>query len=466
MDGFLWGVATAAYQVEGGLNGPGGPANNWAPWDAAGKVEYCGEAVRFWAEPDELLRRAAAIGCNAFRMSVEWARVETARGVWDGAALDRYAEIIGRSRALGMEPIVTLHHFTHPLWCGLDLWSRPDSPQLLAAYAGRCVRELNERLDRPLRWIVTLNEPAVLPLTTYVLGMFPGGSRGIGPARRAYDHLLAAHVRAYDAVHDAYEEGGWDAPLVATNEISWTAVALDAVIVDLLLARERGVHREDLRTYLRDCAMRARRRVAAVPRRDLLASAVDTLVDRATRSVFTRFDATADALYASTRPRKLDYLAFDYYDPVIGHFAGPARSGFGPHRSRWYAAELWEQNTTADGLAVFLRQAYLQVPDRPILVAENGMATPDANPRPDGVRRDAFLRSMTDEIMRAKGEGIPVAGYVHWTLTDNYEWGSYKPRFGLHGVDRSDGVRILDTDATGVDAAGAYAEVITRWGAS
>lgn len=463
----LWGVATAAYQVEGGLNGPDEPANNWAGWDRSGRVERCGEALGFWGEPDVLLDRAAALGCNAFRFSVEWARVQpsphrhvTLEPSWDAAALDRYADIIVGCRRRGMEPVVTLVHFTHPWWCGEDFWLRGDAPSRVEAYARRCVSELGRRVVErgtdPVRWWITLNEPAVVPVTAHLLGIFPSVRRGIRAVGAAFEHAIAAHVRAYDAVHDVHEREGWERPLVSTNAISWTAVDLDAAVVDLLLARERGVTRDELGRHLTRCRSRARRRVAAVPRRGPVAALVDAAVHAATRLVALEPGGpAADALYRSPRPRKLDYLSLDYYDPVIGNFFRP-RLGPTP-----FGAELWEQEVAPDGLAVFLRQAHLQAPDRPILVAENGLATPDDGSRPDGVRRDDFLRAMVGEVLRARDEGLPIAGYLHWTLADNYEWGSYRPRFGLYGVDRRHGVRILETDAGGVDAAGTFRSLVT-----
>src|ERR1019366_1885622 len=127
-DGFLFGVATAGFQVEGGYNGPGEPANNWLAWEQVGRVQPSGNAVGFWDRPEEALDRAAALGCNSFRLGVEWARVfPDERGV-DRAALDRYAGIVGGCIDRGLEPLVTLHHFTHPDWLGEDFWLRPDAP--------------------------------------------------------------------------------------------------------------------------------------------------------------------------------------------------------------------------------------------------------------------------------------------------------------------------------------------------
>src|SRR3984957_9539908 len=118
-EGFAVGVATSGYQVEGGFNGHREPHNNWAAWEGAGRAARSGRAGDFWRHPEEALDRAAAIGCNAFRLSVEWARLEPQPGAFDDAALERYAEILSLCTARGLEPIVTLHHFTHPSWLRL-----------------------------------------------------------------------------------------------------------------------------------------------------------------------------------------------------------------------------------------------------------------------------------------------------------------------------------------------------------
>jgi beta-glucosidase/6-phospho-beta-glucosidase/beta-galactosidase len=204
--------------------------------------------------------------------------------------------------------------------------------------------------------------------------------------------------------------------------------------------------------------------VSSIRRRSAFASVVDVLIDRIARRAGLRADGPAmRALYASPRERKLDYLSFDYYDPIIGHFANLGTPQARKHRSIPIASELWEQLSIPDGLVVFLRQAHEQARGRPILVAENGMATPGRSERPDGLRRDVFIDDMCGALLRARDvEKLPVAGYLHWTLADNYEWGSYKPAFGLYGVDRSNGVRILETDAIGVDAAAAYRRIIAE----
>ena len=464
---FMWGVATSSYQVEGGVNEPAEPRNNWFDWQEEGRAERCGEALRFWDDPDVLLERAAGLGCNGFRMSIEWARVEPDEGADSSgsAALDHYADILIRCRELGMEPVVTLQHFTHPRWLGPDAWLEDGTEARFAGYARRCVRELGRRLElhgqAPVRWWITLNEPLILTLGTYFLGIFPGTGRGVRKSIAAYERMLAAHCLGYDAVHDVYAEEGWDPPLVSTNASSTTVVAMDALMVDTLLARERRVTAEDLPEYLRGAHVAARKRTAAAKRLNRLAWVLDAFLDRwALRETTRPSDVLVRALYGSRRDRKLDYLAFDYYDPVLAHQFVPRGRGVRRLRNHRFFAEPWEQVVSYGGFEAFLRQAYLQAPDRPILVAENGLCTPPEDPRPDGIRRPEFVRASCAAVQRVRAEGIPVAGYFHWTIADNYEWGSYAPRFGLYGVDRRDGVRIMETDKQNDDAAGAYRDVI------
>ena len=151
-DGFVFGVATAGFQVEGGYNGPGEPANNWARWEAGGRIEPSGNACDFWLHPEEALDRAAAMGCEAFRLSVEWARLEPDGGRLRRGALDRYAAILDACHDRGLEPVVTLHHFTHPAWLGEEFWlgaglaravRRPRGPG--GADPGRPVPHLDHR---------------------------------------------------------------------------------------------------------------------------------------------------------------------------------------------------------------------------------------------------------------------------------------------------------------------------------
>jgi beta-glucosidase/6-phospho-beta-glucosidase/beta-galactosidase len=132
MEEFMWGVATSAYQSEGGYNGAGQPQTNWAAAERRNDVVPVGLAADFWNRYLEDFDRAEKMGLNAFRLGIEWSRVQPTyvdrpgpAPAFDETALDRYAEILAECRRHGMEPIVTLHHFVHPAWLGSDPWLEP-----------------------------------------------------------------------------------------------------------------------------------------------------------------------------------------------------------------------------------------------------------------------------------------------------------------------------------------------------
>ena len=170
---FLFGVATAGFQIEGGFNGPGEPANNWLAWEQVGRVEPSGNAVGFFDRPEEALDRAAAIGCDSFRLSVEWARVVTDDLTVDRRALGGYRRIVQSCTERGLRPLVTLHHFTHPDWLGVEFWLRPDAPDRFRRWA----ELVAEELAPDVRHWVTLNEINILVLNSWLLGDFPPGRR-------------------------------------------------------------------------------------------------------------------------------------------------------------------------------------------------------------------------------------------------------------------------------------------------
>ena len=436
--GFRFGVATSGFQTEGGFNGPGEPANNWLEWERAGRVEPSGIALDFWNRYEEHLDRAVAAGCDAYRLSVEWARGEPVEGEVDETALDRYAAILDACAERGLEPVVALHHYTHPAWLGSDFWLRLDSPQRFAAWAARVVERLSPRCRR---WI-TLNEINGHAVQTYVLGALPPGRRAAnGDLVRALDHMLAAHVLTYEAVHRRQPDA-----TVSTNNHASSLYELDRLLLDVLLARSRGVARAELRAWLGE--RRATYYAGLAP-----PSAPDTVLRRLTASIVPLEQALPRAVaaaYGSAFARTLDLVQVDYYDPVAAHHLTVRRRP-------------WHDTVRPDGLAVYLR-ANVE-PGLPIEVAENGLCNRvrrgRAFPRPDGWDRVRYLEANLAALTDALDEGLPVTAYFHWTLADSYEWGSYQPRYGLHGVDRERGLRWAEVDSMGGPAAATYRKLIT-----
>src|SRR5688500_4518255 len=134
---FLWGVATSAYQSEGGYNGAGQPRTNWAVSEEGDDVAVTGDAADFWHRYEEDFERCRELGLTAFRLGIEWSRVQPttikdrsgAPPPFDYAALDHYVAILTSCQEHGLEPVVTMHHFVHPEWLGTDPWLEPDNAQ-------------------------------------------------------------------------------------------------------------------------------------------------------------------------------------------------------------------------------------------------------------------------------------------------------------------------------------------------
>jgi beta-glucosidase/6-phospho-beta-glucosidase/beta-galactosidase len=443
--GFRFGVATSGFQIEGGYNGPGQARNNWSDWEQRGRVPPAGRALDFWNRYEEVLDRAVAAGCGAFRLSVEWARCEPSPGVVDEDAFARYRAILEACHRRGLEPVVALHHFTHPHWLGPDLWLDLYSPDRFARWAGTAV----ERLRDHCRHWLTINEINAVAFQTYFTAALPPGRLArTGDAVRATGHLLAGHVLAYGAIHQRQREA-----VVSTNNHSLSVYELDRLLLDVLLARSHGVDRHDLTEWLRE---RRRAYHAALPTPSRLEQMMRTVassilpLDRA-------LPRAVSEVFAGPHERLLDVMQFNYYDPVAGHrIRLPGRRTAGG-RSWSPFRQIWDDAVSPEGLLTYCRLN--AEPGLELWVAENGLCNRvrqgHAYPRLDGWDRIRYLEANLGSVVRAVEEGLPVSRYFHWTLADNYEWGSYEHRFGLYAVDPATG-QWSDRDAFGGDAAGTY----------
>ena len=429
-----FGVATAGFQIEGGYNATDQPANNWAKWETKRRVERSGAALDFWNRYEEQLDRVRDLGCDTFRMSVEWARCQPANGDLDDAAIDRYSLILDACHQRGLLPVVSLHHFTHPAWLGPDFWLTPDAPERFAAWVDAVVERLAGRCHH---WI-TLNEMNVYALQTYLTGEFPPGRHlSIRRVVRTLDHMLAAHVAAYDVIKARQPQA-----TVTTNNYCFSIYELDRLLIDVLLGRGEAVTRHDLGPWL--AGRRATYHASVRP-----PSAVERFLRRRARSALPLDKAlprAVAAVYASPHVRTLDVTAIDYYLPVVSKHVRIRRRG------------LWGDQPDPAELVRYLRLNH--TPGLPVWIVENGLCSRDHQERRDGWTRTRYLRDHFDAMRTAIGRGVPVEAYLHWTLADNYEWGSYAPRFGIFGVD--DGTWSA-TDAMGDAAAAELRDLIDRW---
>jgi beta-glucosidase len=194
-NGFLWGTATAAHQVEGGNTNNDWWLHEHTPGTAA-NVSSGDACDHFWRYPDDI-KALADLGFGAYRFSLEWSRIEPAEGEFSRNALDHYRRMIASCRENGLLPVVTFHHFTTPLWAAADGgWDNPAIVDRFGRYCERAVAHLGDDIGMAC----TINEPNVVSLIGYRLAAFPPGVNDAAAYERVNEHFKAAHRRGYDAI--------------------------------------------------------------------------------------------------------------------------------------------------------------------------------------------------------------------------------------------------------------------------
>lgn len=410
-EGFLWGASTSAHQVEGFCTN-----NDWWAWEQAGKVENrSGAACDHYNRFREDFDIAQELKHNAHRFSLEWSRIEPEEGKFSAEAIAHYAEVLRALQDRGMTPVVTLFHYTFPLWLAeAGGWEHPKIEELFERYVTRVLTEYQDLADI---WI-TLNEPMVHVYKSYVLGQWPPGKQDFPAAIRVTRKMMRSHVRAYHAIHEIQPS--------ARVSIAKHVLALSPCNPHSFKDKISTLGRE----YLFN---------------QLFVDALHTGVLRVPGMFWERLPAG----------RTLDFIGLNYYTRDFVHNTGLDLPGIlggacpiDVHRMIGKRNSLgWE--VYPEGLARFLK-AFSRY-KLPILITENGTTT-----ERDGDRWFFIILHLW-QVARAIGDGVPVVGYLHWSLLDNFEWAEgYKPLFGLVGVDFATQQRTIRESARN------YAQVIAR----
>jgi beta-glucosidase len=206
--GFVWGVATAAHQIEGGnVN------NDWWAWEHnpdSGTVEPSGDACDSFHRWSEDVDLAAGMGVGAYRFSLEWSRIEPAEGEFSVAALEHYRRICAACLERGVTPVVTFHHFTTPRWLSArGGWEAADAPDCFARFVARAAAHLGSVIG----WACTINEPNVIGVVGYTQGEFPPG---VKDDLRRHLAVNESMVRAHRLAVDALRSGPGSFPVGLT----------------------------------------------------------------------------------------------------------------------------------------------------------------------------------------------------------------------------------------------------------
>ena len=380
----MWGSATSAYQVEGGNSN-----SDWWHWEKNKEnIIPSGAACRHYDFFREDFKLAKGLKHNAHRFSVEWGRVQPKPGEFSEAELKHYADAADCLRGLGIEPVVTLHHFTNPFWLAqIGGWENPKAVDYFLSYVEKIVSLLSSKV----KYWVTINEPMVYTYFSYIKGDWPPQKKSFVKALKVVDNLTRAHILSYRLIHSIYKKNNFTPPMVsiAQNMVHFSSC--------------KKSPSNSLAVYLRNKLFNFR------------------LIDK-----FKKANA-------------LDYIGLNYYTRNLIDTGG------------WSVGDLLintcannQDNLPKNSLGweiypqgVFDLLMGLKKYKLPVFVLENGICAEDDNLRWD------YIRGHLKQIHKALDNGVEVSGYFYWSLMDNFEWDKgFAPRFGLCAVDYSDFKRL------------------------
>jgi beta-glucosidase len=385
--GFLWGTATASHQVEGGNHN-----NDWSDWEQQpGRIQQghrVGKACDWWGGRwQEDFDRAAQAGQNTHRMSVEWSRIEPNPAVWDDSAVDFYRQILRGAIDRGLTPMVTLHHFTSPRWIAEQGgWTNPEISVRFERFVHKIVGSLKDLVSS---W-VTINEPNVYAFSGYFTGLFPPGEISLGRAFLVMQNMVEAHTAAYQTIHELQPEARVGVahhyrgvvPLHASNPLDrFVAGYRFRVLNDFF---PQALHRGSFSAFGR---------------------------------TFRFPKATHTQDFFGLNYYTVEHCAFDLLRPLSLFMRDLYPAGSDLSGTGFLANE-------PDGFTRAMRWAGGF--GLPIYVTENGVEDAADQMRP------RYLALHLHRLWHEANLGIPLRGYYHWSLVDNFEWErGWTQRFGL-----------------------------------
>lgn len=405
---FLWGSATAAYQVEGYCTN-----NNWYRFESAREElgrprildgQRAGVCCDHWNLYKEDIKLMKALNLNAYRFSVEWSKIEPEPGNYDETVLGHYESVVDELRKNAIEPMITLHHFTDPIWFeDQGAFLQENSPEIFTRFVEKVVRRLGSKVKL---WC-TINEPTVYAMQGYLKGRFPPALKAPDKVGIVLRDLLRAHTAAYSCIKAV-------APAAQ--------VGLVAAIMHYEPAR---------RWHIMDVlAARAFNRSLNEMHLEYLVNGVFRFTLPGARRVF----------YDSGVKEAFDFVGLNYYTRFFQKF-----TLFGREHYREAAKAPPERLTDMrweiypEGLYRALKMI-ARYTSKPVYITENGLAD-DSD-----TKRAAFIEDHLRVLNKAAADGMNVKGYFYWSLLDNFEWAfGFTRRFGLYHVDFATRQRTLRT---------------------
>lgn len=410
----LCGVAMSEYQNSGAGHCPD---SNWAEWEKKGTHngfptihgnQKSGFACDFWNNYKNDIKLVKELGCNAFRLSVEWSIIEPREGEFNQAAIDHYRDLCDELIRNGITPMITLHHFTHPQW--FEKKGAFEQEKNIAYFVRFCVRMFEALQDKVKLWC-TINEPGPYVFQGYISGVFPPGQSNLPMAATVLKNMLIAHTRVYKKLKSL--PGGKDAQIGIVHQY----ITFEAHSWNLLEAAPCVF----MRYIFNDVIMHFLQTGQLFPNIPYLRTTIP------------------DA------PECNDFIGLNFYSHIVieSNILG----------------SLWDLNINKEMFGkpscfqgeVMTDMPYSVYPEglydaikavaklgKPIYITENGV------PDECDDRRPLFIKRYLYAMSRAIKEGCDVRGYFYWSLMDNFEWNEgYTKKFGLYEIDFATQKRML-----------------------
>ena len=386
---FLWGAATSAHQVEG--------QNIYNDWWQAEQGHFLKEASNSACKHYELYAEDFAIAKqlnhNCYRFSIEWSRIEPQEGKFQVSEIEHYRKIIADLKNEGIEPVVTLHHFTNPVWFSQKGgWAKFKLQGYFLRFVDKMVREFAGQV----KFWITINEPLVYSSHSYLLGAWPPGEHSLFKTVKVTLNLVGAHIKAYRIIHQIYQQMNLAKPMVSI------AANLQAFEICQPTLKNK------LALYLRN-------------------------------KLYNFY-----FIEVLLRKKTLDYIGVNYYSRNlvdvrswgIRHLLmDTCQDNHYPLRKNSLGWDIYPEGLYK--LLLIMRKY-----NQPVLITENGICTEDDNLRWD------YIREHLEELSKAMDQGVCVLGYIYWSLIDNFEWDKgFAPRFGLVHIDYQSQKRTIKESA-------------------
>ncbi len=421
-NGFLWGAASSSAQIEGAWDEGG---RTPSIWDLAPKrkirngdnpLDGCDHFHRMKA--DVALMKEMGLKC--YRFSISWPRVEPENGVFSEKGLGFYNDLVDELKSAGIEPVVTLYHWDLPLWAHkAGGWTKTSIVGLFTAYVSKVVSVLSDRV----RFWIPLNEPQCFIGRGYLLGKHAPFSRKVFSLPSLTKNCLLAHKEAVDVIRREAKTP----PLIGIAMCAGAYIPKDE--------SEKEVEKARRKSFFKGLGAMGNRWWADPV---FLGKGVKAY------GMFRTKDEDMEKCRAG-----LDFIGLNVYQPYGRPLVPPER--------------LTSNGWVIDGRVLYwTTRFFYERYSLPVMITENGMAdrhSPGKDRKVHDEKRIRFLKEYLSWLSRASDEGIPLLGYLHWSIFDNFEWAEgFESRFGLVHIDYKTKERIPK------DSAAFYKEIIASGG--